>query len=134
MRTITIRRIGYKRRGYTREDGTMVASARVPSVTFKTEDKGAPGRTPNEDRWYHPKVKMNWHKADTAETRRRNALKAHQGDVLATARALVALSNVTTDRPTEQLARTDARVLFKRNEELGAGVVRTGKRQHIKLT
>jgi hypothetical protein len=44
MAKITVHREGYKRRGYTREDGTRVAATYVPPATFKIEDRGAPGR------------------------------------------------------------------------------------------
>jgi len=40
---------------------------------------------------------MHWHKDQPTKTRRANALKAHEGDELVTARALQALANVTTD-------------------------------------
>ena len=55
---------------------------------------------------------MNWHKEDSEETRRTNALKAHGGDELATARALQELANVTTDPETKKLAKVDADYFF----------------------
>jgi len=58
---------------------------------------------------------MNWHKDEPAEVRRANALKAHKGDELATARALQALSNVTTDPKTSKLVKTDADYFFARH-------------------
>jgi hypothetical protein len=51
---------------------------------------------------------MGWHKNQPSEKRRKLALKAHKGDKLATARALQALANVTTDKTTKKLARADA--------------------------
>ena len=55
---------------------------------------------------------MNWHKDQPAEMRRVNALKAHSGNKLATARALQALANVTTDLETAKLAKIDADYFF----------------------
>ena len=58
---------------------------------------------------------MNWHKDDPAQVRRTNALKAHKGDELATARALQALSNVTTDTKTSKLAKEDVDYFFAKH-------------------
>jgi hypothetical protein len=59
---------------------------------------------------------MHWHKDQPTKTRRANALKAHEGDELATARALQALANVTTDIGTANLAKTDADYFFTRHQ------------------
>ncbi len=98
------------RRSYVRKDGT-----RVKGATYYTKDKGAPGKTPASERWYEHTVQMNWHKDDPEGVRRARALKAHKGDVLATARALQALANVTTDTETARVAKTDADYFFARN-------------------
>ena len=95
------------RKSYVRKDGT-----RVKGTTYYTEDKGKPGKTPESEKFYHPKVKMNWSKDLPESVRRRNALEAHGGDVLATARALQELSNVTTDAETKRLTKTDADYFF----------------------
>jgi hypothetical protein len=58
---------------------------------------------------------MNWHKDDMEEVRRANALKAHNGNELTTARALQALANVTTDPETAKLAKADADYFFIRH-------------------
>ena len=58
---------------------------------------------------------MNWRKDEPAEVRRANALKAHNGNELATARALQALANVTTDPETAKLAKTDADYFFAKH-------------------
>ena len=95
------------RKSYVRKDGTV-----VKGTTYYTQDKGKPGKTPENEKFYHPKVEMHWHKDQPTKTRRANALKAHEGDELATARALQALANVTTDIETAKLAKTDADYFF----------------------
>ena len=95
------------RKSYVRKNGTV-----VKSTTYYTEDKGKPGKTPESEKFYHPRVEMHWHKDQSAEVRRANALKAHNGNELATARALQALANVTTDAETAKLAKTDAHYFF----------------------
>ena len=99
------------RKSYVRKDGTM-----VKGITYYTGDKGKPGKTPENEKFYHPKVEMHWHKDQPTKTRRANALKAHEGDELATARALQALANVTTDIGTAKLAKTDADYFFTRHQ------------------
>lgn len=44
MRTLLIRRRGYRRKGYRRKDGVYVSPADVPGVLFRARDRGAPGR------------------------------------------------------------------------------------------
>ena len=95
------------RKSYVRKDGT-----RVKATTYFTQDKGKPGKTPESQKFFHPKVVMNWHKDEPAEIRRANALKAHNGDKLATGRALQELANVTTDAATARLAKADADYFF----------------------
>jgi hypothetical protein len=95
------------RKSYARKDGTI-----VKGTTYSTKDTGKPGKTPEGEKFYHPKVEMHWHKNQPAEVRRANALKAHNGDKLATARALQALANVTTDIETAKLAKIDANYFF----------------------
>ncbi len=96
------------RKRYVRKDGTV-----VKGTTYHTKDKGKPGKTPESEKFYHPKVQMHWHKDQSAEVRRANALKARNGNELATARALQALANVTTDAETAKLAKADADYFFK---------------------
>jgi len=102
-------KIRVTRKSYTRKDGTV-----VKETTYYTEDKGKPGKTPESKKFYHPKVEMNWRNDDPEEPRRTNALKAHGNDVLATAKALQALANVTTDSDTKKLAKADADYFFSR--------------------
>ena len=104
-------KIKVTRKSYTRKDGTV-----VKGTTYYTEDKGKPGKTPESQKFFHPKVKMNWHKEDSEETRRTNALKAHEGNELATARALQELANVTTDTETKKLAKVDADYFFLKKQ------------------
>lgn len=95
------------RKAYIRKDGTRVAAS-----NFKVKDRGRKRATPLNQRGYEPKTGMNWHKNLPASTRRRRAVSSHKGDVLAAARALQALANVTTDRGTAAAARQDAKALF----------------------
>jgi len=95
------------RKSYIRKNGTVVKGA-----TYYAKDKGKPGKTPDSEKFYHPKVEMHWHKDQAAEVRQANALKAHNGNKLATARALQALANVTTDADTARLAKADADYFF----------------------
>ncbi len=99
------------RKSYMRKDGTP-----VKGTTYYTKDKGKPGKTPESEKWYEHTVRMNWHKDKPASVRRANALKAHQGDELATARALQALANVTTDPETAKLAKADADYFFEKHK------------------
>ena len=95
------------RKSYVRKDGTVVKGS-----IYYTKDNGKPGKTPEGEKFYHPKVEMHWHKDQLAEVRRANALNAHNGDGLATARALQALVNVTMDAETAKLAKADADYFF----------------------
>lgn len=54
-----------------------------------------------------------WRKRDPAENRRRTMIRAHNGDILAAARACQALANVTRDPETKRKARADAKYLFR---------------------
>jgi len=99
------------RKSYVRKDGT-----RVKGTTYLTKDKGKPGKTPKSQKWYEHNVEMNWHKDESVEVRRVNALNAHNGDELATARALQAVANVTTDSETATLAKSDAEYFFSRHK------------------
>jgi len=96
-------KITVHRKGYYRKNGTY-----VKPTTYRMEDRGKKGRTPKSEKWYAPRTKMNWSKDMAVNTRRNNALRAHGGDALATARALQALANVTTDRETKREAGWDS--------------------------
>ena len=94
---------------------TIVVKRKLKSgktISYKTKDKGKLGKTPERERWYSPTTEMGWRKDQPAATRRSLALKAHGRDKLATARALQSLANVTTDKTTKKLARSDALYFF----------------------
>jgi len=95
------------RKGYIREDGIH-----VKPTTFKVKDKGEPGKTSLSERWYNPKVHTGWNKNSPASARRKSMLHAHKGDKLASGRALTALANVTTDKKTKLLARSDSKYFY----------------------
>jgi hypothetical protein len=65
------------------------------------------------EKWFEPKADTGWDKDLPMETRRTLMLKAHGGDPLASARALLALANVTEDKETREDARKDADYFFK---------------------
>jgi len=65
-----------------------------------------------KERWFSPGTPLGWRKEWPSEKRRRVALRHRKGDVLATARALQALSNVTKDKRTKILARSDAKYFY----------------------
>jgi len=104
-----VRKITVKRKPYTRDDGTH-----VKGTTFKTPDKGKKGRTPKRDQWYRPSVHTGWSKDDKPVTRRRKVLVSHKGSLLASARAMNALANVSADPKTAREAAKDARYFFAR--------------------
>jgi len=103
-------RIKVTRIDYVRKNGTVVIG-----TTYYTRDRGKPGKTPESEKWYQHNVEMHWHKDQPAEVRRANAVEAHKGDELATAMALQALANVTTDAETGNLAKADADCFFSKH-------------------
>jgi hypothetical protein len=108
MAKIRVERKRHRRRAYLREDGVRVKSAMVEPSSFTTEDKGQPGKTPKEGRWFEPQVETGWRKDEVESIRRVKVLDAHKGEELASARAMQALSNVSTDRETTRKAKSDA--------------------------
>ncbi len=70
------------------------------------------------EKWFHPKIHMGWQKGMDLVERRTTAFKAHGKDLLETARALLALSNVTQDAPTARIAGQDARFFFTMNRRM----------------
>ena len=124
------KRLRVHREGYTRADGTRVA----PS-TFMTEDKGAPGRTPESEQFYEPKVTdTGWHNDMSQGKRREIYLEAHNGDVTASYRGMDGLAKVSTDRKTRREARKDAnyfsRLIHKRRNGRHGGVIDRRGRYH----
>jgi len=65
------------------------------------------------ERWFEAGKKLGWHKNDSEEVRRGNALRSRDGNELATARALMALVNVTKDNETHRKARADALYFYR---------------------
>ncbi len=114
MATITVKRKAYKRKAYTRKNGTRVKASSVGASSFSVKDRGKPGRTPTREKWFAPRVTTGWSKDLPQAKRIRLVVKAHKGDLLASARSLRALANVSTDRETKQKASADATILFAR--------------------
>jgi len=67
-----------------------------------------------KEKWFEAGEPLGWRKSDSKEKRRRIALKNRGGDLLATARALTALANVTQDKETVKKARQDAKYFYDR--------------------
>ena len=131
MPKITVTREAHPRRAYLREDGVRVKAAKVGATTFKTEDKGQPGKTPKDKRWFESQVETGWRKDDTEAIRRVKVLDAHKGDELASARAMQALANVSTDRETSKKARSDAKYFYRIHSEMPKRHYRSGKAPRI---
>lgn len=111
------------REGYTRKGGTRVAGADIPATTYKVEDRGEPGRTPESEQFYEPKVHdTGWHKNMPLAKRRLLQLQAHHGDLNATYHAMDGLAKVTTDIETRREAQKDAEyfreLIHRRNKML----------------
>ena len=73
------------------------------------------------NKWYQDATEgskpLGWRKSMPQRERIRVALRSRRGNVLATARALNALANVTTDPDTKRKARADASYLYKMNRQ-----------------
>jgi len=87
----------------------------VGGVTLNLLDRFNKQMGPQSNKWFSPKVKMDWHKDMPLGERRQNALDAHNGDTLATGRALQALANVSQDKQTVIEATKDAKYFFRQN-------------------
>lgn len=70
---------------------------------------------PKTKRWFKAGRPLNWSKDDGQARRRRNALNSRHGNLLKTARALMALSNVTQDRETKRKAKADALYFYSKH-------------------
>lgn len=70
-----------------------------------------------KERWYQPGEKLGWRKSDSQDKRRRIALKNRGGDILSTARALGALTNVNSgpkgDKETHRKAKSDSQYFYR---------------------
>jgi hypothetical protein len=119
MAKLRVRRKAYKRKPYTRKGGVRVEGAKVPATTFSIKDRGKPGRTPEEERFFDPQVHTGW-KADMPAGKRRNLVRrAHKGDILASARAMQALANVQhrINPDVARKAKADADYFFRLNDK-----------------
>lgn len=95
------------RKAYTRSDGV-----KVKATTYNVASE-------KDKKWYNPRVHTGWRKGDPATTRRRRALLAHGTNRLAAGRALIALSNVSTDPATKKLSRIDGLHILKMYKKYG---------------
>ena len=117
---ITVHREAYHRKPYTRKDGTKVKGSHVPATTYKTEDRGAPGRTPKSKQWFNPEGKLEgYHVSNTAKSRHAALLKTSREDGYATTiRRLNALRNVSTVRKVDQITKRDMEWLKNNREKI----------------
>jgi hypothetical protein len=91
------------------------------SPNYKPRFPALAAKTVVERRWFQKIVAQRlatkgptgWKKSYPAEKRRRIMIRAHDGDILAAARACQALANVTKDPETKRKARADAKYLFE---------------------
>ena len=120
---IVVHRRGYKRKAYTYKRGGKTIHVRatwVRPTTYRMKDRGKPGKTPRNKRWFHPKRKlkvgrMEWKASHKAAYRRRvlSALVKKRG-YATVVRELNALRNVTTDAKTKKAATADMKWLKKK--------------------
>ena len=120
---IVVHRRGYKRKAYTmhrRGKKIHVKATKVKPTTFTIKDRGKPGKTPENKKWFDPKRKlkyknMEWHATHKAAYRRRVLSALVKRRSYATViRELNALRNVTTDAKTKQAATADMKWLKKK--------------------
>jgi len=116
---------GYKRKGFTKDvkKGPGIIMKYIPPTEVRGHmriDKGKPGRTREEDKWYEPGRHTGWSKDDSQNKRIRVILASQSKSLsphnrtLRAFRQLNSLSNVTTDRETASEARKDVEVLRRR--------------------
>ena len=127
---LKIKRKGYWRGPYNfMRNGKMIHVKKhwVPETTFMITDRGEPGRTPKEDRWFHPKRITGWHKTQEPSVRRSELfqstdkkLSIHDRYVQA-GRVIQELANVTTDIDTKKKAKIDAEYFFQKAKEQKQG-------------
>lgn len=94
----------------------MLTILRKGCKPYKVKDKGKRGRTPKKDRWFAPSVHSGWKAEQSPTYRRRLVLHAHKGDVLASGRSMLALSNVQKriNPAVSAKAKADSNYFFKR--------------------
>lgn len=76
-----------------------------------------PVKSKNKNKWFEAGKSLGWSKEDKQSTRRRNALHSRNGNYLRTARALLALANVTQDDETARKAHADAMYFFRKHKQ-----------------
>lgn len=113
-RHLTVRRKPHHRRGYYTKSGKYVPPTQVRgSKPFQIEDRGKPGRTPEEDQWFESERKLNyagqqWHAKSAPAKRRRILNKLVERDgYRAVVNRLNALANVTTYASVRRAAHED---------------------------
>ena len=70
-------------------------------------------KTSKPKKWFKPKTHTGWKKTQSAKVRRRHLKKGRASDVTAGRRAQ-ASANVTTDRRTKKVAKSDAQYFFRK--------------------
>lgn len=78
----------------------------------------------SNNKWFEHGKPMGWHKQSSQAVRRSNALHAHKNDLLATARALNQLANITTDTETRRKSKSDAKYFFERYKRIGKSKIK----------
>ena len=73
------------------------------------------------EKWFKPGEPLGWEKDMPQTKRRRIALKSRKGDLLATARALQSISNVTKDSETARKAQSDAQYFYRQYRQKKRG-------------
>jgi len=113
----------------------LTVTRRLPrgeKIKYKTPDKGKPGRTPKDKRWFKPGKPSGWEKSMPAEKRRRLTLQSHGNDLLSAARSKQHLTNVTSDLETKRKAQSDATYFYKKyRAEKKAASTRGGPGRHL---
>jgi len=72
-------------------------------------------------KFFEPGKPLGWSKSDGQAKRRAAALASRKGNALRTAKALMALANVTQDRETERKSRADALYFYRMHKKYKKG-------------
>ncbi len=113
---------GYRRSGFRKDliPGPKVKIGYIKPTKVEghfRKDTGKIGKTPKSKQWFTPSPDTlhGWEKGMSSEKRRR--LAAIGREPLSSARALQQLSNLSADRETQKVAKTDAEYFFRRHRE-----------------
>ena len=71
-----------------------------------------------DEKWFGPQVETGWKKEQPSSLRRSKVLKAHKGNYLKSGQAMQALSNVSEDRTTSEMAGADAKYFYRIHREI----------------